>query len=62
MVVEQGEIRDAHGRHLHVAPDYDRDVEADIADWFEKYYSIQFATTRSREGGGRIYPGDLMHG
>ena len=30
------------GKTLHVAPEYDRDVEADIADWFEKYYSMRF--------------------
>jgi formylmethanofuran dehydrogenase subunit A len=27
---------------LHVAPDYDHDIEADIAHWFEQYYSIRF--------------------
>ena len=43
VIVEQGEIRDpVDGKTLHVAPDYDRGVEADIADWFEKYYSIRF--------------------
>ena len=30
------------GATLHVAPDYDKDVEQDIADWFEKFYTIQF--------------------
>ena len=43
LIVEQGEIRDpVHGKTLHVAPDYDHDVETDIAEWFEKYYSIRF--------------------
>ncbi|HEX4131487.1 MAG TPA: formylmethanofuran dehydrogenase subunit A [Pirellulales bacterium] len=43
-VIEQGEIAATPtGATLHVAPDYDRDVENDIAAWFEKYYSIQFA-------------------
>ena len=43
MIVELGEIRDpVHGKTLHVAPDYDHDVETDIAEWFEKYYSIRF--------------------
>ena len=43
VIVEQGEIRDPLiGKTLHVAPDYDRDVEADIQEWFEKYYSIRF--------------------
>ncbi len=43
VIVEEGEIRDPFiGKTLHVAPEYDRDVEADIHDWFEKYYSIRF--------------------
>jgi formylmethanofuran dehydrogenase subunit A len=43
MMVEQGEIRDpVQGKTLHVSPDYDTGVEADIAQWFEKYYSIRF--------------------
>ena len=31
-----------HGKTLHVSPDYDRDVEADIREWFEQWYSVQF--------------------
>ena len=43
VIVEQGEVREpVQGKTLHVAPDYDRDVEADIAQWFEQYYSIRF--------------------
>ena len=43
VLVEEGEIReDFYGKTLHVAPSYDREVETDIADWFEKYYSIRF--------------------
>jgi formylmethanofuran dehydrogenase subunit A len=43
MVVENGEIRGAvDGRTLYVAPEYDRGVEADIADWFEQAYSVRF--------------------
>jgi formylmethanofuran dehydrogenase subunit A len=43
MIVELGEVRDPmRGKTLHVSPDYDRGVEADIAAWFEKYYSIRF--------------------
>jgi formylmethanofuran dehydrogenase subunit A len=43
IVVDDGEIReDLLGKTLHVAPQYDRDVESDIADWFEQYYSIRF--------------------
>jgi formylmethanofuran dehydrogenase subunit A len=49
VMIENGEIRDPFiGKTLHVAPDYDRDVEADIQDWFEKYYSV----------GWRNYPVD----
>ncbi len=43
IIVEQGEIREeTYGKTLHVAPDYDRDVEADIKRWFEESYSIQW--------------------
>jgi formylmethanofuran dehydrogenase subunit A len=44
VVAEDGEVReDTLGRTLHVAPDYDREVVPDIREWFEKYYTIQFA-------------------
>jgi formylmethanofuran dehydrogenase subunit A len=44
VIVDQGEIRDPQfGRTLHVAPEYDRDVEADIQAWFEANYSIRWA-------------------
>jgi formylmethanofuran dehydrogenase subunit A len=43
MMIENGEIRDPFiGKTLHVAPDYDREREADIQEWFEKYYSIRW--------------------
>ena len=43
VLVEQGEIREElHGKTLHVAPEYDRGVEADIRDWFEDSYSIRW--------------------
>jgi formylmethanofuran dehydrogenase subunit A len=43
VIVEQGEIRVPHdGKTLHVAPAYDPAIETQIADWFEKYYSIRF--------------------
>ncbi len=43
VLVEQGEIRrTTFGKTLHVAPDYDRDRESEIADWFEQYYTIRF--------------------
>jgi formylmethanofuran dehydrogenase subunit A len=43
VIVEQGEIRaPVAGKTLHVSPDYDTDVEADIARWFESYYSVRF--------------------
>jgi formylmethanofuran dehydrogenase subunit A len=41
VIVEQGEIREPlDGKTLHVQPEYDRDVEGDIREWFEKYYSV----------------------
>jgi formylmethanofuran dehydrogenase subunit A len=43
VMIEEGEIRNPFvGKTLHVAPEYDRDVEADIQEWFEKYYSIRW--------------------
>src|SRR4029079_16744883 len=43
VIVEQGEIREGRiGKTLHVQPEYDRGVEADIQEWFEKYYSIRW--------------------
>ena len=43
ILVEDCELRETHdGKTLHVAPQFDRAIEADIADWFEKYYSVRF--------------------
>lgn len=43
ILVDEGDLRaSVQGKTLHVAPGYDRDVEADIARWFERYYSIRF--------------------
>ena len=43
MIVEEGEIREnLIGKTLHVGPGYDRDIEDDISQWFEDYYSIRF--------------------
>ncbi|MBP90425.1 MAG: formylmethanofuran dehydrogenase subunit A [Planctomycetaceae bacterium] len=43
VIVEEGEIREnLIGKTLHVGPDYDRDIEDDISQWFEDYYSIRF--------------------
>jgi formylmethanofuran dehydrogenase subunit A len=43
VIVDQGEIREpASGKLLYVAPEYDTAIERDIAEWFEKYYSIRF--------------------
>ena len=43
IVVESGEIRNpVEGKLFHVAPDYDAGALADIQEWFEKYYTIQF--------------------
>lgn len=44
IIVEQGDIRvNKEGKLLHVAPGWDEDHLDDIRDWFEKYYTIQFA-------------------
>ena len=41
IMIENGELRDPFvGKTLHIAPDYDRDVEADIQELFETYYSV----------------------
>jgi formylmethanofuran dehydrogenase subunit A len=43
VLVEQGEIRETRiGKTLHVEPDYDRQMESVIQEWFEKCYSIQW--------------------
>jgi formylmethanofuran dehydrogenase subunit A len=43
IIVEKGEIRDpVYGKTLHVAPEYDVGIETDIAEYFEKYYSVRF--------------------
>ena len=43
ILVEQGEIRDTViGKTLHVAPEYDPSLEADIKEWFEQYYTVRF--------------------
>ena len=39
VIVEQGEIREeTYGKTLHVAPEYDHDIEPDIQRWFEDSY------------------------
>jgi len=43
IVVEKGEIREnLLGKTLHVAPEFDPDIETDISEWFEQFYSIRF--------------------
>jgi len=43
IVIEDTELRSTPtGRTLHVSPSYDTAREADIAEWFEKFYSIRF--------------------
>jgi formylmethanofuran dehydrogenase subunit A len=43
VLVEDCELREPHnGKTLHVAPPFDPEIERDIADWFEKYYSVSF--------------------
>ena len=51
VVVEDGEIREPLiGKTLHVDPDYDKDIEGDISDWFEEYYSIRFRNYPVQDG------------
>ncbi len=43
LLVEDGELSEMQsGKTLHVAPEYDREAEADIRDWFEGAYSIRW--------------------
>ena len=43
VLIEQGDIREeVFGRTLHVAPEYDREAEGDIREWFEGAYSIRW--------------------
>jgi formylmethanofuran dehydrogenase subunit A len=43
ILIENGEIRDPFvGKTLHVAPEYDTNVEIDIKKWFESCYSINW--------------------
>lgn len=43
VIVDDGDIRDpVFGKTLHVAPGFDREIETDISEWFEQYYSIRF--------------------
>jgi len=43
LIIEDGEFReDHHGRILHVAPDYNPDIEKSLRPFFDKYYTLQF--------------------
>jgi formylmethanofuran dehydrogenase subunit A len=43
IMVEQGEIRATpDGQVLHIERDYDREIEADIQQWFEETYSVSW--------------------
>jgi formylmethanofuran dehydrogenase subunit A len=43
VIIDNGEMREpCSGKTLHVAPDYDHEVETDIKDWFEQCYSVQW--------------------
>ena len=44
VIVEEGHLRRDHaGTTLHVQPEYDEDLVPHIREWFEQYYTIQFA-------------------
>ena len=52
VIVENGEVRkDVEGATLHVEPAFDEGVVPDIQEWFEEFYTIQFAN----------YPVDRHH-
>jgi formylmethanofuran dehydrogenase subunit A len=43
LLVEDGELRQSwDGKTLYVAPSYDPQLEDNIREWFEQYYTIQF--------------------
>lgn len=43
VIVEEGDIReDLIGKTLHISPEYDTEIETDISEWFEQYYSVRF--------------------
>lgn len=43
IVVEEGELRaPRNGKTLHVAAEYDAEIEKELKGFFEKYYSVQF--------------------
>jgi len=43
IVVDDTDLRYApEGRTLHATPSYDVDREGEIAEWFEKFYSVRF--------------------
>ena len=51
MIVEHGEIRATPaGKTLHVAPEYDRDMEGDFKRWIDENYSVRFANYAIRDG------------
>jgi formylmethanofuran dehydrogenase subunit A len=42
IIVEDGEIRTpVDGKTLYVAPEYDPEIEGELQEWFERYYSVQ---------------------
>jgi formylmethanofuran dehydrogenase subunit A len=44
IIVEEGELRKpVAGKTLHVGPEFDPGLESHIAEWFEQYYTVQFA-------------------
>ena len=44
VIVEEGHLRkDQTGKTFYVSPGYDEALVPEIKDWFESYYTIQFA-------------------
>ena len=44
IIVEDGEVREpVEGKTLYVAPEFDPSIEVELADWFDRYYSVRFS-------------------
>jgi formylmethanofuran dehydrogenase subunit A len=56
IIVDDGELRsDSAGRVFHVSPDFDPGCLADIEDWFENHYAMEFGnySVRAEEIGAQ---------
>jgi len=50
VLIDDGELRATpFGKTIHIAPQYDADRVPHIRDWFQQYYSLQFANYSVRD-------------